>query len=647
MRDPQIMTRIARFIAWLFGTAGAQPVPVAPIEAKQPMSIHPNALWEASRTGRRVPTAHEVFARPRPLPGTLPANMAMDDCLPANIAGDWGTQSIYESLMHEGLRFEGYPYLAQLAQRAEYRMIAEKWAEHSTRKWIKITGKDERVAKIVAELDRLEVRDKFKEAAEQDGLFGRSQVFLDFDDADDDAELAASLPVDPAKIGTKRPLKRLKVVEPMWSYPGPYNTRNPLDARFYRPSTWYIYGKTVHDTRLLTLVGREVPDMLKPAYAFGGLSMTQMAKPYVDNWLRTRQSVADMVHAFSVMVLKTDTDGLLQGELADNLWARADVFNQCRDNRGLFIIDKAAEEFENVAVPISGLDKLQAQAQEQLSSVSGIPLVILLGVTPSGLNASSDGEVRSFYAAVKAYQNKVFRPALAKLLDIVQLSLFGDIDQGIKFEFEDLWEMSDKDKADIRKSDAEADVGYINAGVIDPEEARERLRNDETSLYHGVDLSGPAPEVPDDASEGDPAELFTQMDKAANDGVPVRAAGVMCVAPDGRMLFLKRSASARDHAGEWCFPGGGIDYGEDAYEAALRELREETGFDDVMLGNAIDQRDGFATFRADVSEQFDVTLNDEHSAAIWEYPERVPGMLHPGVEATLARLEDEPDRRAA
>lgn len=506
------MTRLARTIArfrqWLAGSAAATATEPEP---KREMQISIQAAWEAQRTGRPVASPDQVFARPRPMKGVIPGGMAMDEVLPANIAGDWGTQSIYESMMHEGLRFEGYPYLAQLAQRAEYRMIAEKWAEHATRKWIKFTGDKGRVAKIIEELDRLQVRDKFKECAEQDGFFGRSQIFLDFDDADDVAELETALPVDPGKIGKKRPLKRLKVVEPMWSYPGPYNTRNPLAAGFYRPSTWYIYGKTVHDSHLLTFVGREVPDMLKPAYAFGGLSMTQMSKPYVDNWLRTRQSVSDMVHSFSTMVLGTDMDSVLSGGDGATLYARADMFNATRDNRGLMIVNKESETLENVSVPISGLDKLQAQAQEQLSAVSGIPLVILLGVTPSGLNASSDGEVRSFYAAVKAYQNKTFRPGLARLLDIVQLSLFGAIDQTIKFEFEDLWEMSEKDEAEIQKNKSEVDANYINAGVVDPEETRERLRSDETSIYHGVNLTGPAPELDDgdddDAEVGEDAAI--------------------------------------------------------------------------------------------------------------------------------------------
>jgi len=50
----------------------------------------------------------------------------------------------------------------------------------------------------------------------------------------------------------------------------------PSEADWYRPSEWFVMGKQIHATRLLTFVGREVPDILKPAYSFGGLSMTQI-----------------------------------------------------------------------------------------------------------------------------------------------------------------------------------------------------------------------------------------------------------------------------------------------------------------------------------------------------------------------------------
>lgn len=62
--------------------------------------------------------------------------------------------------------------------------------------------------------------------------------------------------------------------------------------------------------------------------------------------------------------------------------------------------------------------------------------------------------------------------------------------------------MSDKDKADIRRADAEADGIYIDRGVIDPDESRARLNDEEGGVYSGA-LAGPAPEVPDDEGGDD------------------------------------------------------------------------------------------------------------------------------------------------
>jgi 8-oxo-dGTP pyrophosphatase MutT (NUDIX family) len=48
---------------------------------------------------------------------------------------------------------------------------------------------------------------------------------------------------------------------------------------------------------------------------------------------------------------------------------------------------------------------------------------------------------------------------------------------------------------------------------------------------------------------------------------------------DGRLLLLQRAADDDIHPGLWEFPGGGIDPGETAAQAAARELSEEVGLD--------------------------------------------------------------------
>jgi 8-oxo-dGTP pyrophosphatase MutT (NUDIX family) len=43
------------------------------------------------------------------------------------------------------------------------------------------------------------------------------------------------------------------------------------------------------------------------------------------------------------------------------------------------------------------------------------------------------------------------------------------------------------------------------------------------------------------------------------------------------LLITRRAAGLRNHAGQWALPGGSREPGEPAPDAALRELREETG----------------------------------------------------------------------
>lgn len=455
----------------------------------------------AARFGARLTaTPSQTFSVCDPAPGVLPSGIAVDSVCGPDVGAltSWAMQGQF----HEGLAFPGFPYLAELAQRTEYRHIASIWAEHALRKNWKLRGPDDKVEalnKFMGEGDGgIGVVAAFREAVEHDGLFGRAQIFLDFDDADDDGELAVPLALKPEKISKARPLKRLKVVEAMWSYPGGYGTSNPLRSDWYKPSIWYVNAKQVHDSRFLTIVGHEVPDILKPAYAFAGLSRTQMAKAYCDNWLRTRQSVSDMTSAYSHLVLKTNLGDTLQGGVgpsATGVFDRVDMMNTTRDNRGAWVIDKDTEELENVAVPLSGLDKLQAQSQEQLAAAARIPLSIYLQITPNGLNASSENEIRSFYADVKGYQEKILRKPLQYLLDVAQLSLFGSIDPAVGFEFLDLWETSALDQSTIDKNEAETDQVLVTIGAFSNEEVRERHVTDEHSPYFKV--KGPAPELPE------------------------------------------------------------------------------------------------------------------------------------------------------
>lgn len=79
------------------------------------------------------------------------------------------------------------------------------------------------------------------------------------------------------------------------------------------------------------------------------------------------------------------------------------------------------------------------------------------------------------------------------------------------------------------------------------------------------------------------------------------------------VLLTKRSTSLRAHPGQYAFPGGRIDDGETAVEAAVRELSEELGIR-VTPDQVVGRLDDFATMSGYVMSPFVVWICDEVDA---------------------------------
>lgn len=69
---------------------------------------------------------------------------------------------------------------------------------------------------------------------------------------------------------------------------------------------------------------------------------------------------------------------------------------------------------------------------------------------------------------------------------------------------------------------------------------------------------------------------------------PVPTVGVICLRDD-KVLLIKRGTPPR--LGQWSLPGGRMELGETTIAAGLRELKEETGVEAVILG-LVDVIDG-------------------------------------------------------
>lgn len=477
---------LTRLLLWMFPPTPMVDADRKPSEPKPRGQGLRSALMRLASLGAKPEPYVYPIAAPQLMAGVVPAGSS------TAVAMDSAAYQYANTFGGTGGGFPGYPYLANLATRAEYRAFASALSTEMTREWIELTSssddddsKADKIKAIEAELTRIDMRGVMQRLVEHDCYYGRAQVLFKLRGA----ELADPLLLSKRTV-VKGSFEGVKAVEAIWTTPKTYNAQDPSAPDFYQPSAWYMLGNEVHASRLMTVVTRPLPDILKPAFNFGGMSLSQLAEPYVDNWLRTRQSVADLINNFSITALATSMDQVLQGddESATDLFNRAKLFTMTRSNQGLMLLDKDREELVQVNTPLSGLHELQAQSQEHMCSVSRTPAIVLTGISPSGLNASSDGEIRVFYDWIAAQQEAHWRAPIKTAIDIIQLSLFGDIDPDIGFKFVPLYQMTAKEEAEIRLSDANAAAIYIDHSVLDPSEVRERLAQDPDSGYMGLDL---------------------------------------------------------------------------------------------------------------------------------------------------------------
>jgi 8-oxo-dGTP pyrophosphatase MutT (NUDIX family) len=89
--------------------------------------------------------------------------------------------------------------------------------------------------------------------------------------------------------------------------------------------------------------------------------------------------------------------------------------------------------------------------------------------------------------------------------------------------------------------------------------------------------------------------VFAERPLRELDGRGAAVAIVICETDgDQGVLLTRRAARLRSHAGQYAFPGGRLDDGENAVEGALRELREEIGLE-LSAGDVVGRLPDYRT----------------------------------------------------
>ena len=157
----------------------------------------------------------------------------------------------------------------------------------------------------------------------------------------------------------------------------------------------------------------------------------------------------------------------------------------------------------NVQTTIAGCTDVVRQSLELVACINRTPAVKLLGISPSGFNATGESDLKNYYDYIASKQ-ELYREQIQTILKIIQLVNFGEIDPAITFELEPLNEENKASQAMTAQTKIGALTQLVDRQAMSAEELREAVRQDQDLGLNFLDK-----ELPEELQQATQTDLKT------------------------------------------------------------------------------------------------------------------------------------------
>jgi phage-related protein (TIGR01555 family) len=230
----------------------------------------------------------------------------------------------------------------------------------------------------------------------------------------------------------------------------------------------------IHESRLLPFFGTSSlnhrqfpPGILQRIYP--------VLQQFHTAWQATAHLMTDA--AQGIFKLK-GLHSAMSSNRSDELLKRMELVDMSRSISRSILLDAEDEDFRRDSYGFSGIPEILEKMMLRLAAAARLPVSLLMGQAPAGMNATGESDTRFFYDQVRAEQEAI-KPKLERLIKI----MIGNDSAKVVIEFPALWQMTDRDKAELRRMEAETDRIYLQEGVLLPEEvAVKRFSGGEFSI---------------------------------------------------------------------------------------------------------------------------------------------------------------------
>ncbi|WP_085028737.1 DUF1073 domain-containing protein [Ensifer aridi] len=336
------------------------------------------------------------------------------------------------------------------------RKIVDIPAFDSMRAWRDWQAKKPQIEAIEAEEKRLNVKGKLLETRIKARLWGGAAMVIGTGEQD------LTQPLDVERVG-KGGLKYLTVMSRRQLTAGEID-RDPASEWYGKPKLYQIKSAEgmqvdIHPSRLVIFNGNPPPDdeLVTTTYAGWGDSVLLSVVDAIKQADGTASNIASLVFEAKVNVIRIPDfmQNLGDERYRAKILERYTLAATAKGINGDLLLDKE-EEYEQKQASFATLPEVLMSFLQIVSGAADIPATRLLGQSPAGMNATGESDLRNYYDRLQAMQEVEMTPAMARLDECIIRSALGSRDPNIYYEWAPLWGMSEKEKADVFKTKADA-----------------------------------------------------------------------------------------------------------------------------------------------------------------------------------------------
>lgn len=371
--------------------------------------------------------------------------------------------------------FIGYQVCAILMQNGIINKACVKPAKAAIKNGFEISNIDEELAKELHFYDKkFKVVQNLIEYEHFKRGFGVRVAMIRYEGAD----YSKPFNIDAIRKGQYLGISQ---IDPYWMTPVSVNTSSPDAIDYYCPKMWNIAGSNIHASHLIISVTKEVPDILKPTYNYGGIPLTQEIYKRVYAAERTANEAPMLASSKRTRIMKTDIAAAMADKNSFDKKLRS--FADFQDNYGVMPTGED-EDYTQHDTSLADLDAVIMTEYQLIATIAGMPASELLETTPKGFNATGEGERKSYHATLEGIQRDSFDPLLDRHYQALQKHLGKDKVEDVEISWPPLDSPTALESAQIREADMRTATGYQAGGALSADDVRNTLAADKDSGFN-------------------------------------------------------------------------------------------------------------------------------------------------------------------